>query len=427
MSAHRIGVIHAYPSRRLLDCLGAAGYRVVLIGNGRALAEHPAVEAVLQVPLWPTDALFSAAAEYHAAHPFSALLPVNEGAVVATAQLSECLGLPGMSLATAVCSRNKYLATLLWEAQGVPVPATLPLTLETPWEQVCQRLGTRVVVKLSDSMNSQGVIAVSDAYQYRQALAALHELIQQTTDVDPLKDRNRFAYGHSSLQFIAQSFCEGREVSVDLLLQPDGTDQVLAVLEKEGGQGPYFAESASVWPTSLGAEQEHSIGQLALRAARALGLTQGAAHVEIRYQHGVPRVLEAGLRPGGGYTAQTIELLSGVDVYAAQVRLLLEQVPLPTAVGECGAVLFGGVVIEASGTLLAVEGMQVFEQLAELRELVVLAHPGDWVQAMPDSAQPHYCYYLLTGESREALLEIHQGIQQQVRLQVAVQEVTHDC
>lgn len=425
MKGKRIGVIHAYPGRRLLDGLGAAGLRVVLIGNGEAWREHPAVEAVLNVPLWPVEGVFDAVRDYHARQPLDALLPVNEGTVLATAQLAEQLGLAGMPVATAVASRNKYLAALLWEAQGIAVPTTLPLDAHTPWARVREQLGERVVIKLSDSMNSQGVIAVADERQYQAALARLYGLIAQSTAVDPLKDRNRFAYGHGSLRMIAQAYCEGREFGIDVLLQTDGEDLVLAVLEKEGGHGPYFAESASVWPTSCSRDEERQLGALAIRAARGLGLTQGAAHVEIRYRQGMPCVLEAGLRPGGGFTVQVIDLLAGLDVHAAQAGQLLGRPALPTLATPRGAVLFGGVVIERSGVLREVEGLEVFDDMQGLCERIILAEPGDWVQAMPDSAQPHYCYYLIAGEDRQAVLERHMRIQHQIRVHVETLEVEH--
>ncbi|MGP0172646.1 ATP-grasp domain-containing protein [Pseudomonas sp. NCHU5208] len=427
MEQSRVGIIHAYPSRYLIECLAEQGHRIVLIGNAAPeLAEHPAVEALLVVPLWSAEALRQAVVEYHNIRPFAALLPVNEGTVVTTAQLCEALGLRGLPPVAALASRNKYLSALLWESQGIAVPKTVAIgDPRLAWPVIEQQLGGRAVLKLVDSMNSQGVIAVTSEAQCCSAVEQLLDMVEQAVDVDAALDRNRFAYGHSSLKLIAQSFCEGAEVSVDVFLLPDGDDQVLAVLEKAPAPGPYFAESASVWPTSLGEAAEQELGCLAIAAARALGLREGPAHVEIRYADGRPCVLEAGLRPGGGYTVQTVEMLTGHNVYAMQARLSLGQPVLREARPEHGAALFGGVVIERSGTLQRVDGLEVFEGLSALKHLVVLCQPSDQVQAMPRSAQPHYCYYLLGGERREELLDIHRQIQANVRLHINCQGEGH--
>jgi len=49
---------------------------------------------------------------------------------------------------------------------------------------------------------------------------------------------------------------------------------------------------------------------------------------------------------------------------------------------------------------------------------MVLNQPGDRVYAMPESAQPHFAYYLIGGETREEVLEQHRRIQESIKLEI---------
>lgn len=414
----RLGIVHAYPTRYLLDSLATDGWRVVLIGSGAALANHDCVEACVQVPLWDEAALLDAVQAFHRVRPFDALLPVYEGGVALTAALNERLGLPGLRPVSAHASRNKYLAYQLWSAAGVPAPRTIALPSPLhDWPDVVACLGGRAVIKLVDSMNSQGVTRVTCEEEYLAAVTRLLAMTEQAPDLDSDVDRNRFAYGRGDLKLIAQEFCAGAEVGVDLLVD-EHEARVLGVFQKEPAFGPCFAEHMSVWPTDLSCEQEAELGELAVRAVRALGVERGAAHVEIRYGESGPRVLEAGLRPGGAYTVMAVERMHGINVYRALAAQLLDE-PLPPLRQPEGAMLYGGVVYPRTGRLEQVHGSDVFERVPGLMDVQILNHPGDRVFALPESAQPHYCYYLLHGDSRASVVAEHQRIQAALALEIS--------
>lgn len=421
----RIGILHAYPSVFLVESLHKAGYAVVVIGNTDQIAGHAGLEGAVSVPLWDSAAVREAVLAYHAERPFDAFLPVNEGTIIQTASLSGELGLRALTLQAAVSSRNKLISNLLWGAQGIPVPPAFPVyDAGSAWRVVESHLGGYGILKLVDSMNSQGVVAVGSPSECSEAIERLVNMTRQSVSMDLKLDRNRFAYGRSNLKLMAQAYCEGVEVGVDVFLMPDGHDRILALLEKVPSKGPYFAETASFCPTSLTADEEARVGAIAIQAARGLGLAEGPAHVEIRFKAGQPMVLEAGLRPGGGYTVQVIQRLTGENVFESQARLATGQTVFSRGAQERRAILFGGITFERSGWLRRVTGMEVFEGLAQLEELVTLCGVGDWVKAMPESAQPHFCYYILSGENRDELLEVHHRIGREVKLEID-EETTH--
>lgn len=420
---NRLGIIHAYPSHWLIDTLKRDGWRIVLIGDfpNRSEDALEGVDDVINVPLRDEDRLVRSVAEYHRLMPFDVLLPVYEGATALTARLAAMLGLPCFSEASAVASRNKFIASCLWATQRIPVPRSLPLVdPDDAWRIIEREFGGDAVIKLVDSMNSQGVVRVRNQQACEQALTELNGMLHSAIDIDLLRDRNRFAYGRGEVKLFVQEYCDGSEVGIDIII--DGSESyMLGVFEKAPAEGPCFAESLSVWPTSLGAAVESELGSLAVAAVRALGVTTGAAHVEIRLSQGGARVLEVGLRPGGAYTVKAAEHLTGVNSYRWLAATLAgEPLPLPTA--PSGAVLYGGIVYPSSGMLSRADGLDVFDGLEGLLDLQVLNHPGDQVYALPRSAQPHFCYYLLVGNSREDVVSKHQLIQSRVQIEVVDEE-----
>lgn len=415
---NRVGVIHAYPSVWLINALRDAGWQVVLIGDFPETSPTSlGCEAVVVVPLWDEEVLMQKVEAFHQNAPFDVLLPVYEGSTVLTARLSERLGLPCYSAAAAIASRNKWIANQLWAQQDVLVPRTLPLIeMDRAWPLIERYFEGDAVLKLSDSMNSQGVVRVQNQAMCEQAIEQFAAMLQRSRSVAHALDRNRYAYGRSGVQILIQEYCHGPEFGVDVLIH-HGHATALGVFGKADSNGPCFAETVSAWPTAQGPETEEAIKASAVRAALALGACVGCAHVEIRQTSKGPCVIEAGLRPGGAYTVRAVELLTGVCQYRWLASALVGE-PLPNVQAPQGAALYGGVTYGKSGVLTGVQGVDVFEQLDGLVDVQMLNRVGDKVYALPSSAQPHFCYYLLHGQSRAQLLERHQRIQQCVQLDI---------
>lgn len=413
----RICLIHAYPSAFLIDSLGDAGFSIVIVGNSDYLSEHSSVEAVLDVPMWDTAALLDTVINYHRHSSFDAILPVNEGTVFITAQLNEILGLNGISINAALASRNKFLTYMILDQCGVATPESYAVyDSQMAWSLARKHFNGRAVVKLVDSMNSQGVVSFQTEQECCAAVKTLLTMTEQGLNTDASLDRNRFAYGQSTLKLILQEFCDGTEVSVEVFLEKNGDDRVLAILQKAPSNGPYFAETASYAPTTLSSDDEQQVGELALKAARALGLKEGPAHVEVRFDGVQPKVLEAGLRPGGGYTVQLVQDLLGENIYVSQAKLATNA-PFERVKSQFnGAILFGGVIYHRSGYLESVLGLDVFDNMPQLEKVIYLNKESDYVKAMPESSQPHFCYFLLRGKTTQELLQCHRKITESVKL-----------
>ncbi|MDR7088561.1 hypothetical protein J2X05_000564 [Cellvibrio fibrivorans] len=416
----RVGIIHAYPSQYMIDSITRTGIRVVLVVPEDFDSVIDGVEHVIRAQFTDYASLYESICNLSNSLKIDAFIPLNEGTVIQTARINADLGLKGYSVGTAVSSRNKFSSFLLWNTLRISCPESyLVYDADSAWSLAKSKFGGRGVLKLVDSMNSQGVISFATENDCIAAFTKLNEMVSRSVDVSRLEDRNRFAYGLSNATIMLQEYCAGKEVSVELFLSPQHGDLALAVLEKIPSSGPYFAETASYSPASLTSLETERVVNLAIQGVRAMGFTQGVAHVEIRYDGDTPKILEAGLRPGGGYTAQLVERLTGNNLYALLAQLScnvdFDFIPVKDA---AQSILFGGVVYQKSGNLISVKRDVDIDSIPGLEKLIVLNSVGDPVRAMPESAQPHYCYYLISGTDRDQILESHYTITKSIHIEI---------
>jgi S-sulfo-L-cysteine synthase (3-phospho-L-serine-dependent) len=411
----RVCVIHPYPSVTVLQRLESEGCQIVLAGpevGGGLVAEH------IDAPLTDFDGVEAAVLAVHARRPIDVMLPLYEGSTALTAAIAARAGLRGSTVAGAESSRNKYLTYQRLRAAGVEAPHTIPVD---PWspdvERIAREIGFPAVIKLADSMNSQGVTRVGSYDECGPAIADLRNLLDRPWEFDTRHDRNRVAYGRGGVRVIAQPFCAGRELNIDLLFDA-AHHTILGVFEKASSTGPYFPEHMSVSPTSLEPDALAGVCDLAVRAVRALDLRLGAAHVEVRFSDSGPKVLEIGARPGGGLTIDAVESLTDRHSVVELARMLLGA-PLPAiAPHRDRAVLYGGKVYTESGRLVKVAGVDRAKQMPGVRKFFQLHREGDDVFAMPESAQPHFCYYLIEGSSSAGVLATHDAIRELIQLEI---------
>ena len=412
----RVGIIHAYPSQYIVESLARINVQVVFFSPVRTPFIHEYLEDNIECPLHDWSMVENVVRAYHIVKPLNALLPIYEGTVEITAIIAKKLGLFGADVHCAQASRNKFSSWRCWNKSKLPTPTTLDITSDKDaLNTVKGALGFPAILKLADSMNSQGVILVNSDEEFLTAFKQLNKLISTPPELNDQIDRNRNAYARSDVKIIAQEYCNGPEVSVDVLCN-DGY-RVVGIFEKATSGGPYFGETMSVYPTSLGSERENELGHLAIQALKSLDYSSGIAHVEIRYSTNGPKILEAGLRPGGAYTVMAIEHLLRINLYIELAKIHLS-IALDHVAKVDRAVLYGGIIYQQSGILSRISGMEVFDHVAGKLDVKILNKVNDLVFALPDSAQPHFCYYLLSAATRDEVIAQHQLISSQINIEI---------
>lgn len=276
----------------------------------------------------------------------------------AVAAAAAALGLPGISLETAIKATDK----------GEMIKALKKHKVESPWYTIINHpdeLGTigeqltfPCIMKPTDNAGSRGVILINNPEELPEA------------------------YRYSSAQsrsgaVIAEEYMRGDEVSVEIMVV-EGTVTVLAVTDKRTTGAPHFVEMGHSQPSILKAEAVESIKDLAVRAVKAIGIDCGPAHVEIMLTADGPKMIELGARMGGDcITTHLVPLSTGIDMVAATIELLTGGQPdIEPKFKKGSAIKF---LNAPKGTIARIEGMQKAKEVCGVAEVAVTKTVGETI------------------------------------------------
>lgn len=314
---------------------------------------------------------------------------VAADAPITAATVAECLGLPGISVATAELACDKLRMKERFAERGVPVPWFAEV--ETP--QALQRFaierGSNLVIKPADSRGSRGV--------------------QRVAQVEDLTKAFMLARSHSPTErVIVEQYLEGPQVSTESVVvngvcyTPGFSDRNYEYLDR---YAPFFIENGGDLPSHLSPEIQAKVKDVVARAAAALGVTNGTVKGDIVVHKGEAYVIELAARLSGGFfCTREIPLNTGVDFIGAAIKLALGE---PVTAEELEPKQFIPVIQRYAfpdpGHVISVTGAEEARQIAGVTELIVTAKPGDVILPAGDK-RPSAAMVLTTGATREAAL-----------------------
>jgi biotin carboxylase len=239
------------------------------------------------------------------------IVTFSERMLPRTAELAARLGLPGHSPAVTRLLTSKHRQRETLARAGVsPVRSEL-LTAPGQWAEAVERVGLPAVVKPCLGEGSRNTFLVEDA-------AAGERLVGEL-----------LSRGERAL--VAEEYLAGRRephygdfVSVECAAA-GGVIYPIAVTGKFPLTPP-FREAGSFWPSHLPPAEEREAADLAVGAVRALGVTSGLSHVEIKLTEAGPRILEVNGRLGG-CIAELALRATGTGLCELACRLALGETP----------------------------------------------------------------------------------------------------
>jgi len=311
------------------------------------------------------------------AGPCAAVVAADTPMLALAATVAGRMGLPHNPVAAVLAATDKAEQRRRWAAARVAQPAfrvVSPAARGDLLRQAAAQVGFPCVVKAVSLSASQGVLradhpaaAAAAARRIRRVLAAAGR-----PGAEPL---------------LVEEYLPGPELSIDGLLSA-GRLTVTAVFDKpESPHGPTFEETVLITPSRLPGPVLAAAVATAGRAARALGLTHGSIHAELRIgQRGGqarPAMLEQAARSIGGLCSRALRFGSGTS---------LEELVLANALGRpaaprCHLTRPSGVLmlpVPRPGVLRAVEGRAAAAAVPGITGLTVTIPAGQRVRPLPD-------------------------------------------
>ncbi len=309
--------------------------------------------------------------------PIRAVVPVDEGTAVIAALAAEKLGLPHNPPAAARRAADKHAMRRALREAGVPVPDFRLFDLSGGPEGPAGEVRYPCVLKPLLLSASRGVIRADDPTSFAGAWRRVERILEAARAERRPRDQR------AARQVLVEAFVPGAEVAVEGLLR-GGSLELLALFDKPDPlDGPYFEETLYVTPSRHPAALQHAVRRVAAEAARALGLTEGPVHAELRLPPGGPVVLEVAARSIGGLCARALQFGAGLSLEEIVVAHAVG-LPLSTLTREARASGVMMLPIPRRGILHGVSGLTAARAVPGVEDVVVTIPEGREVVPLPE-------------------------------------------
>jgi biotin carboxylase len=364
-----IGATTGYQTRVFAEAAERLGFELVLATDRCHVLDDPwgdhAIALRFEDPQAAAEVL---AAEAHV----DGIVAVGDRPAYIAALAAGRMGIPYNSADAVLASRNKFIARGRFRAAGLLVPQFHRVAFKDGPERAAGTAPYPCVLKPLGLSASRGVIRADDPREFAAAFRRIETLLRDPEILRLREEQDRF------LQ--VESFIEGREFALEGILT-GGKLRVLAIFDKPDPlDGPYFEETIYVTPSREPPEVQRDIVRTTESAVRALGLTHGPVHAEMRVNRRGVWMLEVAARPIGGLCARVLPGLEELILRHAAGQDISD-VAMPS---DAAGVMM--IPIPREGIYVATEGLEQARSTTGIEDVVITAKEGQKLIPLPEGA-----------------------------------------
>jgi biotin carboxylase len=309
--------------------------------------------------------------------PIRGIVPASDDTAVIAALAAERLGLAHNPPEAARRAANKHEARLAFAAAGLPAPRFRVHPVDGDPGRAAAEAPFPCVLKPLVFSASRGVIRADDPASFVAAWRRIVRLLERT------RPERRPREAGAADRLLVESFVPGPEVAVEGLLR-GGRLEVLALFDKPDPlDGPFFEETIYVTPSRKAPAVQAAVVEATAAACRALGLSEGPVHAELRLPPGGPLVLEVAARSIGGLCSRALRFGAGLTLEEVLVAHALS-LPLEALRREGRASGVMMIPIPRRGVLHGVGGIDEARAVPHLEDVVVTAPEGREIEPLPE-------------------------------------------
>lgn len=294
--------------------------------------------------------------------------PCSEVAMSVMGRINDEMHLSGISKEIAFRATNKHLMREAFEKYGAPSPVSRCFKdVELAWGCFCTDFKGDAILKPSRNSGSRGIAKIP--YDIRGE------------EFKALFDRAKAESRDDSVML--EQFIEGPEFSVEVIVW-QGEPHVIAVTDKKTTEAPYFVELGHNQPSTYPLDIQLKLMNGAVAGCKALGLTNCAAHCELKVQNGEAYLMEIGARMGGDFISTELTHLStGIDMVAATIDVVLgiepDLTPKTKGMGVCIRYF-----TPKPGKLVSIYGAEMLNA-PDVYDAEIYHQPGDMIPEVRSS------------------------------------------
>ena len=303
-------------------------------------------------------------------YPVAAVVGVDDDTAIVAAVIAQRLGLKGNPVHAMQAARDKHQQRELLAKAPVPIPRFMLRKLSEDPSEIARCVTYPCVLKPLRLSASRGVMRADNAQGFMKAQNRLRTIVREP-----------------EATFLIEEFIPGYEVALEGLVV-NRRLHVLAIFDKPDPlDGPFFEETIYITPSSVPGGLQSAITQCAERAVRALGISEGPVHAELRYNENGPWLIELAARPIGGRCSAVLRF--------GDQKVSLEEIILRHALGMALPALqrerlAAGVMmipIPGAGALQEVRGVDEAKRVPLVEDVQITAHPGERLVPFPEGSR----------------------------------------
>jgi len=380
--------VTSYRTEAFLDAARRLRLDVTVGSNHRQLLAKFAPGRTLYINLRDNTSTLAAIVRHCRDYPVAAVIGTDDETTTLAAQAAAALEVQHNAISAVSAARNKLQFRRLMSNAQLNGPGFNRIELSAHATTVSATMKYPCVLKPLDLSGSRGVIRANNKTEFVRAFHRVRSIVETCAEPD------------SDPALLVEDFIEGIEVSLEGLVT-DGALSVLALFDKPNPlDGPFFEETIYVTPSRLGATQQRKIVAQTEAAVRALGLTTGPIHAELRLGPKGAFVIEIAPRTIGGLCSRALRF---------QANASLEEIVLRQAVGakldaETNHAPSGVMMIPipGAGILKTVRGLSAATAVAGITDINIAIPPGEMLIPLPEGGR-YLGFIFAEADSAEAV------------------------
>ena len=261
----------------------------------------------------------NACLEYARGHKVDGVLTAaTDYGVLSASYVAEQMGLPGIKYSSAKRVKNKYqVRKCLYDAKADDTGLAYEISSKEDIESIKACVNYPVMVKPCDGSGSRGAARVdSEKDFYSACVDALNESPSHKVTVEP--------------------FIVGREYGVESFVE-NGNIHIMAVMQKDMTDPPYYAEIGHAIPSGLNNEMESKVKNCVRKAITALEINFGSVNMDLLItENGNVHIVDVGARMGGNLIgSHLVPIGAGIDYIGNMLKAAVGDECDFTPVNKC--------------------------------------------------------------------------------------------
>ena len=144
----------------------------------------------------------------------------------------------------------------------------------------------------------------------------------------------KYAQDSSDGDILVEEYIHGKELSIECLSYK-GTHYVIQITDRDSSSAPHFVELGHHQPAELSSFMRDKIKKVIPLLLSEIGYSNGASHIEVKYQDNKLYLIEINLRGGGDEISnKLVQMSTGIDYLRGMIDVALGVFKQPVQVSE---------------------------------------------------------------------------------------------